>query len=207
MALFIMKWMDLSLKECRMQGLSFLCASPLFGNCVGRPLSSKVPWTYDSLFSWSKIQFQLLELLHQRSSSMPLLEKGDLSFLCVSLVRGRGFGSSIARGIFALPLVGQIDWSTNCSLGVVLVDILEESNSATELLRFLGHMVHCFRGARSSFGSSSFCIRDRTRCHYWRRATYRSFVFLSSLEFVSASLGFPKLDSSREFYVVFDRSN
>ncbi|KAF3509737.1 hypothetical protein F2Q69_00007795 [Brassica cretica] len=28
MALFIMKWMDLSLKECRMQGLSFLCASP-----------------------------------------------------------------------------------------------------------------------------------------------------------------------------------
>ncbi|KAF2555393.1 hypothetical protein F2Q68_00016603 [Brassica cretica] len=114
MALFIMKWMDLSLKECRMQGLSFLCASPLFGNCVGRPLSSKVPWTYDSLFSWSKIQFQLLELLHQRSSSMPLLEKGDLSFLRVSLVRGRGFGSSIARGIFALPLVGQIDWSTNC---------------------------------------------------------------------------------------------
>ncbi|KAF3607078.1 hypothetical protein DY000_02048966 [Brassica cretica] len=94
-----------------------------------------------------------------------------------------------------------------CSLGVVLVDILEESNSATELLRFLGHMAHCFRGARSSFGSSSFCIRDRTRCHYWRRATYRPFVFLSSLEFVSASLGFPKLDSSRDFCVVFDRSN
>ncbi|KAG2270842.1 hypothetical protein Bca52824_065397 [Brassica carinata] len=46
------------------------------------------------------------------------------------------------------------------SLGVVLVDILEESNSATELLRFLRHMAHCFRGARSSFGSSSFCIRD-----------------------------------------------
>ena len=38
-------------------------------------------------------------------------------------------------------------------------------------------MTHCFRGARSSFGSSSFCIRDRTRCHYWRRATCRSFVF------------------------------
>ncbi|KAF3516918.1 hypothetical protein DY000_02060287 [Brassica cretica] len=28
MALFIMKWMDLSLKECRMQGSSFLRASP-----------------------------------------------------------------------------------------------------------------------------------------------------------------------------------
>ncbi|WZZ74179.1 hypothetical protein YC2023_085549 [Brassica napus] len=57
------------------------------------------------------------------------------------------------------------------SLGIVLVDILEESNTATELLRFLGHMNRCFRGARSIFGSSSFCIRDRTRCHYWRRAT------------------------------------
>ncbi|KAF3501919.1 hypothetical protein F2Q69_00041737 [Brassica cretica] len=63
------------------------------------------------------------------------------------------------------------------SLGIVLVDILEESNSATELLRFLGHMTRFFRGARSSFGSSSFCIRDRTRCHYWRRVTCRSFVF------------------------------
>ena len=30
MALFIMKWMDLSLKECRLQGLSFLRASPVF---------------------------------------------------------------------------------------------------------------------------------------------------------------------------------
>ena len=30
------------------------------------------------------------------------------------------------------------------SLGVELVDILEESNSATELLRFLGHMAHFF---------------------------------------------------------------
>ncbi|KAF3511849.1 hypothetical protein F2Q69_00004592 [Brassica cretica] len=63
------------------------------------------------------------------------------------------------------------------SLGVVLVDILEESNSATEMLRFLGHMAHCFHGARFSFGSLSFCIRDRTRCQYWRRATCRSFVF------------------------------
>ncbi|KAF2562405.1 hypothetical protein F2Q70_00015003 [Brassica cretica] len=91
------------------------------------------------------------------------------------------------------------------SLGVVLVDILEESNSATELLRFLGHMAHCFRGERSSFDSSSFCIRDRTRCHYWRRATCRSFVFheLVRGRFVSASLGFRELDSSRDFCVAF----
>ncbi|KAF3588455.1 hypothetical protein F2Q69_00030784 [Brassica cretica] len=49
--------------------------------------AAKVPWAYDSLFSWSNIQFRLLELLHQRSNSMPLLEKGDLSILRVSRVR------------------------------------------------------------------------------------------------------------------------
>ncbi|KAF3501617.1 hypothetical protein F2Q69_00044658 [Brassica cretica] len=42
------------------------------------------------------------------------------------------------------------------SLGVVLVDLLEDSSSATELLRFLGHMARCFREARCTFGSSSF---------------------------------------------------
>ncbi|KAF2549033.1 hypothetical protein F2Q70_00022449 [Brassica cretica] len=41
-------------------------------------------------------------------------------------------------------------WMFDRSLGVVLVDILEESNSDTELLRFLGHMAHCFRGARAN---------------------------------------------------------
>ncbi|KAF2577965.1 hypothetical protein F2Q68_00006600 [Brassica cretica] len=93
------------------------------------------------------------------------------------------------------------------TLGIVLVDILEESNSATELLRFLGHMTHCFRGARSSFGSSSFCIRDRTRCHDWRRATCRFFVFheLVGGRFVSVSLGFRELDSSKDFCVAFGR--
>ncbi|KAF3542276.1 hypothetical protein DY000_02007966 [Brassica cretica] len=92
------------------------------------------------------------------------------------------------------------------SLGIVLVDILEESNLATELLRFHGHMTRCFLGARSSFGSSSFCIRDRTRCHYWRTATCRSFMFheLVRGRFVSASLGFRELDSSRDFCVAFD---
>ena len=148
MALFIMKWMDLSLKECRMQRLSFLRASPvflfrsawyrasrnilsmissrskqkyrkgakslfksslsiwecivslapwlqLFGSYVGRyswrvelgHWAAKVPWTYGSLFSWSKIQFRLLELLQQRSNSMPLLEESDLSILRVSRAR------------------------------------------------------------------------------------------------------------------------
>ncbi|KAF2615084.1 hypothetical protein F2Q70_00011341 [Brassica cretica] len=76
-------------------------------------------------------------------------------------------------GIVLVDILEESNSATELlsSLGIVLVDILEESNSATELLRFLGHMTRCFRGARSSFGSSSFYIRDRTRCHYWRRAT------------------------------------
>ncbi|KAF3563817.1 hypothetical protein DY000_02015088 [Brassica cretica] len=116
------------------------------------------------------------------------------------------------RRSMALIIMKWMDLSLKecrISLGIVLVDILEDSNSATELLRFLGHMTHCFRGARSSFGSSSFCIRDRTRCHYWKRATCRSFVFheLVRGRFVYASLGFRELDSLRDFCVAFGRSN
>jgi len=127
-----MKWMDLSLKECRMQGLSFLRASPVF--------LFRSAWYHAQYISGGTIR--ACSKAHYRSESVKFHWLLDFS-----------------------------------SLGIVLVDILEESNSATELLRFLGHMAHCFRGARSSFGSSSFCIRDRTRCHYWRRATCRSFVF------------------------------
>ncbi|KAF2559951.1 hypothetical protein F2Q68_00016604 [Brassica cretica] len=326
MALFIMKWMDLSLKECRMQGLSFFAPLRSLGIVLVDILEESNSATellrflghMTRSFSWSKIQFRLLELLHQRSNSMSLLEKGDLSifvsaslgfreldssrdfyvtFGCggliwimvlsrcfyglemmlspssnekfSSLVLRKPSASSVLNGMsvwlsefnivivieeliksicffygkgytaplsssrsfevrrsMALFIMKWMDLSfKECrmqglsflraspfhwlldfsSFGIVLVDILEESNSSTELLRFLGHMTRCFRGARSSFGSSSFCIRDRTRCHYWRRATCRSFVFheLVRGRFLSASLGFRELDSSRDFCVAF----
>ena len=126
MALFIMKWMELSLKECGMQGLSFLRASSVS--------LSRSAWYRPKYFSWGTIR--ACSKAHYRYESV------------------------------------KFHWLLNfSSLGIVLGDHLEESSSATELVRFLGHMAHCFRGTRCIFAPLSFCIKGRTRCHYRKRAT------------------------------------
>ena len=81
----------LSIWECN---VSLAPWHQLFGSCIGRSSwrvelghwAAKVPWTYGSLFSWSKMHFRLLELLNYvgDQTRCPLLEKGDLSILCVS---------------------------------------------------------------------------------------------------------------------------
>lgn len=112
-----MKWMDFSLKECGVQGLSFLHASLVF--------SSRSAWYHARYISGGTIR--ACSKAHYRSESVTF------------------------HWLYGLS-----------SLRIVLGDLLEESSSATELLRFLGYMVHCFRGTRCISGSSSFWCQSES---------------------------------------------
>ncbi|KAF3589106.1 hypothetical protein F2Q69_00030425 [Brassica cretica] len=88
------------------------------------------------------------------------------------------------------------EWS---SLGVVLVDILEESNSATELLRFLDIWLIVFMEQDPVSAPRASASEIELDAVIGGGRLVDPSCFTSSLEFVSASLGFRELDSSRDF--------
>ncbi|KAF3545034.1 hypothetical protein DY000_02010613 [Brassica cretica] len=93
----------------------------------------------------------------------------------------------------------------NISLGVVLVDILEESNSATELLRFLDIWLIVFMEQDPVSAPRASASEIELDAIIGGGRLVDPSCFTSSLEFVSASLGFRELDSSRDFCVAFGR--
>ncbi|KAF3563274.1 hypothetical protein DY000_02013604 [Brassica cretica] len=171
MALFIMKWMDLSLKECRMQGLSFFAPLRSLGIVLVDILEESNSATellrflghMTRSFSWSKIQFRLLELLHQRSNSMSLLEKGDLSIFVSASLGFRELDSS--RDFYVTFGCGGLIWImvlSRCFYGLEMMLSPSSNEKFSSLVLRKPSASSVLNGARaSSLGSGEvFIVKD-----------------------------------------------
>ncbi|KAF2609842.1 hypothetical protein F2Q70_00009835 [Brassica cretica] len=165
MALFIMKWMDSSLKECRMQGLSFLRASPVE---VRRSMA--------------------LFIMKWMDSSLKECRMQGLSFLRASPL----FGSCVGRTRPQDPVLAPRASASEIKLDAIIGGGLEEGDLS--ILRFISASLgfreldssrdFCVACAIETLGCGGLVwIVVQSRCFYGLEITEKPLIMTPSFHF------------------------